>query len=146
MTPKWDRRFWNLAGYIAKWSKDPSAKVGAVIATDTGGAIALGYNGFPTGVEDSGERLKSRRTKLEMIVHAELNALVIAGQAAKGATIYIRGKPICSRCAGLIIQSGIGRVIASDPYLIDKKSKWRRPGIRAIEMLAEAEIPYKFFR
>jgi len=28
---KWDQRFCELAKYISKWSKDPNAKVGAVL-------------------------------------------------------------------------------------------------------------------
>ncbi|SRR6266508_1081541 len=106
---KWDTRFWKLASFVARWSKDPRAKIGAVITAQGGGPIAVGYNGFPSGVEDSAERLTNQRIKLDMVVHAEQNALVIAAQNARGGTIYVRGKPICSRCAGLIIQAGIAR-------------------------------------
>jgi dCMP deaminase len=50
--------------------KDPDARVGAVIADGHGRVIALGYNGFAVGVEDSIERLAKKKQKLEMIVHA----------------------------------------------------------------------------
>jgi deoxycytidylate deaminase len=44
----------------AGWSKDPKAKVGAVIADRQGRVIALGYNGFAAGIEDSDERFNPR--------------------------------------------------------------------------------------
>ena len=141
---KWDKRFWKLAKFVAAWSKDPKAKIGSVLTTQTGGAIALGYNGLPAGVEDSAERLQNQKIKLDMVIHAEQNALVIGGQAARGATLYVRGKPICSRCAGLIIQAGVARVVASDPEKSEKKSKWRQTGLRAVEMLREAGVGVEF--
>ncbi|WP_425311403.1 dCMP deaminase family protein [Methylomonas methanica] len=103
---KWDERFCELAEYISEWSKDPNAKVGAVIFSKKGGNISIGYNGFPMGVEDSAERLTDKDIKLELVVHAEVNALIAAGDRAQGSTIYVWGKPICSRCAGPIIQAG----------------------------------------
>jgi dCMP deaminase len=136
---KWDERFLNLAAFVAQWSKDPKAKVGAVVTSKKAGAIALGYNGFPAGVEDRAERLENPDIKLEMIIHAEQNALLIAGRAAEGGDLFVCGKPICSRCAGLIIQAGITRVVAEDPE-VDPTSKWCETGKRAIEMLEEAGI------
>ncbi len=84
---KWDRRFVELARFVSEWSKDPNAKVGAVI-TNEDGAIALGYNGFPKGIKDD-KRLKNQKEKLPIIVHAEENALLQAGDRAKGATLYV---------------------------------------------------------
>jgi dCMP deaminase len=139
MNNKWDDRFLSLATFVAQWSKDPRAKVGAVITSKRAGAIALGYNGFPAGVEDSAERLEDPDIKLGMIIHAEQNALLIAGRAAEGGTLFVWGKPVCSPCAGLIIQAGITRVVAEDPEA-DETSKWCEPGKRAIAMLREAGI------
>lgn len=139
----WDKRFIELAKSIAEWSKDPKAKIGAVIVSKRDGAIALGYNGFPKGVEDSAERLENNDVKQEMVIHAEQNALIIAGSKAENATIYVWGKPVCSRCAVIIIQSGIKRVVASNPDS-DKESKWHETGQRAIQMFNEAEIQVDF--
>ena len=47
--------------------------------------------------------------------HAEVNALLSAGQRAEGATIYVVGRPVCSACAGALIQAGIARVVAERP-------------------------------
>ena len=143
---KWDKRFFELAKFIADWSKDPSSKVGAVVVSRRGGAVGLGYNGFPAGVEDSAERLDNDDIKLDMVIHSEQNALINAGSKAEGATIYVWGKPICSHCAGFIIQAGIKRVVALDPESVPESSKWRARGELAIEMFREAGIEVVFYK
>ena len=55
----WDRRFMELAAFYARWSKDPSTQVGAVI-TRGKQQVSQGYNGFPAGVADLPERLANR--------------------------------------------------------------------------------------
>lgn len=142
---KWDLRFIELAEFISKWSKD-RAKVGAAIVTKEGGPIALGYNGFPAGVEDD-KRLDNKDLKLEMIIHAEQNALLTAGTRAKGATLYVWGKPICSRCAVVIIQAGISRIVLTNPEdEKDKASIWYTKGVLAIKMFKEAGIEIKYYK
>ena len=64
---KWDERFCKLARFVSEWSKDPNAKVGAVVFSKRGGDISIGYNGFPMGVEDSAERLEDLEIKLELV-------------------------------------------------------------------------------
>ena len=85
MLDKWDHRFLALAEHISNWSKDPSTQVGAVIThTRSKRVVSMGFNGFPAGVEDTRERLDDRETKYEMVVHAEQNALMFAGDRAEG--------------------------------------------------------------
>lgn len=79
MSVKWDRRFFDLAEAVAEWSKDPKAKVGAVLLDALSWTIALGYNGFPAGVEDKAEKLNDPELKKKMVVHAEENTLLCAG-------------------------------------------------------------------
>jgi dCMP deaminase len=95
------------------------------------------------GVEDSGERLENQDVKLEFVVHAEINAIIAAGERANGATIYVWGKPICARCAGPIIQAGIKRVVALAPG--DSDSKWDISGKTAQQMFKEAGIVVDFY-
>jgi dCMP deaminase len=140
---KWDKRFWELAKFVSAWSKDPAAKIGAVIATERG-VIAMGYNGFPKGVEDSADRLEEDDTKLNMVVHAEQNALLIAGPAALGAEMFVWGKPVCSSCGGMIVQAGISRVVSMDPEKSPGSSKWKNRGIVAVSMLKEAGVEMVF--
>jgi dCMP deaminase len=142
---KWDRRFCDLAKFVSEWSKDPKAKVGAVLYAKRGGDIAVGYNGFPMDVEDSIERLENDERKQECIVHAEQNTIIAAGSRSAGATLYVWGKPICGRCAGSIIQAGIIRVVALDPKSLPEDSKWRQKGIYAHEMFNEAGVKVDFY-
>lgn len=123
MIDKWDRRFLELAKHISSWSKDPSTKVGAVIAEPhSRRVVSLGFNGFPAGVEDTEDRLGDRAVKYEMVVHAEQNALLFAGERAKGCVLYVTPLAPCARCAVIIIQSGISRVVAPKPDF--EQEKW----------------------
>jgi dCMP deaminase len=110
---KWDQRFLKLAYDVSDWSKDPSTKVGAVIARGKR-FISLGYNGFPVGVEDTEERLNERELKYQLIVHGERNAIIFAERSLVGCTLYTVPFMPCSVCAGMVIQAGITRVVA--PY------------------------------
>jgi len=139
MLDKWDHRFLVLAEHIAGWSKDPSTKVGAVIThTRLRRIISTGFNGFPAGVEDSQERLDDRETKYEMVVHAEQNALMFAGERAEGATLYVHPLPPCARCAVLIIQSGIVRVVCDQPDF--DHERWGEAAKIADTMFREAGL------
>lgn len=117
----WDIRFLELARHIAGWSKDPSTKVGCVITSPDRRVVSTGFNGFPTGVKDSIERLNDRSVKYEMVVHAERNAIISARKDLSGHRLYSTLQP-CSVCASMIIQAGIAEVIApacDDQRLID---------------------------
>jgi dCMP deaminase len=142
---KWDLRFCEMAKFVAEWSKDPNAKVGAVVFSKRGGGVSIGYNGFPMGVEDSADRLEDQEIKLELVVHAEQNALLAAGSRSQGSTIYVWGKPVCARCAGAIIQAGVKRVVALSPDVVDKNSKWYKTGKYSEQMFAEAGVEMDFY-
>ena len=108
---KWDERFLQLAAHVAGWSKDPSTKVGAVIA-DGKHVVSLGFNGFPPSTEDREEWLNDRPTKYSLVVHAEVNAILNARRPVKGCTIYVDPLSPCAECAKLIAASGIDRVVS----------------------------------
>lgn len=107
---KWDNRFLDMAKLVSTWSKDPSTQVGAVIVDNDNRVISLGYNGFPKKILDNG-RLENRDQKYNIVVHAEANALLFANKSVSGCTLYTYPFQPCSRCASLIIQSGIKRVV-----------------------------------
>lgn len=115
MSADWDTRFLELAEHVATWSKDPSTKVGCVIARPDCTIASVGYNGFPRYVLDTESRLVDRQAKLAMVVHAETNAVVSAYQRLDGCTAYVHPFPPCSTCAGVLIQAGIVRVVAPAP-------------------------------
>lgn len=127
-TEKWDRRFLDVAKHVSTWSKDPSTQVGAVLVKD-GKIVGMGYNGFPRGVVDSAERLDNRELKYQIVIHAEVNAILQAGHAAKGATLYVYPSfmlpPVCSNCAGVAIQAGVSGVVGYFPDLEDPRvQRW----------------------
>ena len=145
MDEKWDDRFIELANFVASWSKDPSTQVGAVIAnSNTKRVVSMGFNGFPAGVEDTADRLGTREIKYEMVVHAESNALLFAGPAAEGCTLYVTPLPPCARCAVLIIQAGISRVVCPTP---DKsKEPWKTQSQISETMFRESGVQFDYLR
>ena len=112
MLSKWDERFIELARLVAAWSKDPSTKVGAVIVRPDRTIASLGFNGFARGVDDTEERFNNRELKYPLTIHAEANALMSANEKLNGCTLYVTPLLPCHACAGLIIQSGISKVVA----------------------------------
>src|ERR1041385_8424724 len=83
---------------------EPNPLVGAVVIGD-GVAVGEGWH------QRFGE------------AHAEVNALVAAGDAARGATLYVTLEPCCHHgktppCTDAVLQAGIRRVVAAmrDPF------------------------------
>ena len=132
----WDRRFLRLAEFIAGWSKDPSTKVGAVITDTMKRIVSTGFNGLPTGVEDTVERLHDRELKYQLMVHAERNAIINARQSLQGTTLYVWPMMPCSVCAAMVIQAGIGEVIAPR----SENPRWRENFRLTEEMFGEAGL------
>tara|TARA_Y100001938_G_scaffold43987_1_gene61010 strand:- start:793 stop:1239 length:447 start_codon:yes stop_codon:yes gene_type:complete len=132
---KWNMRFLEMAMMVGLWSKDPSTQVGAVIVDDDRRVISLGYNGFPKGVADN-QRLNDRKEKYKMIVHAERNAILFANTSVKDATIFTYPFMPCPICTGMIIQSGIRRVVS----LQTDNPRWQEDFKISRKMLDEAEV------
>ena len=133
---KWDNRYLELAKFWAQNSKDPSTKTGAVIVSPDNFVIALGYNGFPRGVEDREDRLSDRETKYKMIVHCERNALLAAKQDLTGSTLYTWPFMSCAPCAGMVIQAGIVRVVAHH----NDNPRWQADFQLTEQMFLEANV------
>jgi dCMP deaminase len=110
--------------------------VGAVIVDDQRRIISTGYNGFPRGVADLPERYADRTVKYEMIVHGEVNAILFATQSLQNTTLYTWPFMPCSRCAAIVIQSGIRRVVA--PYC--PNPRWSDSFVMTQSMFAEAGV------
>lgn len=133
---KWDERFLELAKLVGSWSKDPSTQVGAVIVDDNNRIISIGFNGFPKGIKDSEERLLDRELKYDIVIHAEANALSFANRSVEGCTMYTYPFQPCSRCAGLIIQSEIKRVVS----VIHPDKRWEKSFQIARQLFQESGI------
>jgi dCMP deaminase len=144
---KWDRRFLDLAKHVAQWSKDPSTKVGAVLIS-TDGKEFVGYNGFPIGVLDSDDRLNNREVKYKLVVHAEVNAILKAGDKARGGTLYVWPSfslpPICHECCKMAIQAGVKEIVGYLPDENDERvQRWKASISVSEEMCKEAGITYR---
>ena len=141
---KWDNQYMDLAKCIAKWSKDPSTKIGAVAIGDKGQVLSQGYNGFPRGIDDSPERLHIREEKYKYIVHAEMNCIFNAsfnGVSLANSTMYICGLPCCSDCAKGVIQVGFKKVVMPKQVQTDR---WKESWNRAKEMFREGGVKWEF--
>ncbi len=146
---KWKLRYIQLAADVSSWSKDPSAKVGAVIVGSNGQVLSQGYNGFPRGVNDRVERYNDRKEKHKYVVHAEMNAIYNAsytGVSLDGATIYVYGLPVCNECAKGIIQVGIKSVVVATPEWLEVNTKWVDSWLCTISMFDEAGVGYEWIR
>lgn len=109
---KWDLRFLKMAKEISEWSKDPSTKTGAVIVDGDRRIVGTGYNGFAPGVLDTDQRLNDREIKYKLVVHCEVNAMILAERPVKGYTLYTWPFMSCAPCAAIMIRAGIKRCVA----------------------------------
>jgi dCMP deaminase len=152
-TEKWDRHFLELALLHSKLSKDPSTKVGSVIVGPDKEILSAGFNGFPRGVADTPERLADRDTKLKLVVHAEMNALLAAartGMRLKGCSLYLAatddtgavwGGPPCTRCVVEIIQVGIAEIVSYPIKAVP--SRWHEDLKLSRQLVDEVGIVYR---
>lgn len=103
---------------VALESKDPKTKVGCIIVK--GKKLSYGYNGFPTGVEETPEKWE-RPLKYEYSIHAEKNAIINCPFDTDGSVLYCTHKP-CHRCLGAIINAGIKEVFYLEDYSVSEIS------------------------
>lgn len=117
----WDECFMGLARLTSLRSKDPHTQVGACIVDGEHKVVSIGYNGMPTGLDEtrlSWNRGEGLDSKYLYVCHAEMNALLNTrnGAALKGCTLYVTLFP-CNECAKALIQTGIREVVyENDPY------------------------------
>ena len=139
---KWVSRFLGMAEHVSSWSKDPSTKVGAVIAKDKR-IVSLGFNGFPENTNDSMDIYEDRERKYLRVLHAEANAILFSKADLRDCQLYATHFPCC-QCAALIIQSGISEVYAP----IQSKEfmdRWYEQIKESLAMFTEANVlPFMF--
>ena len=150
---RWDRHFLQLALDHARMSKDPSTQVGAIVVGPDMELISAGFNGFPRGISDTPERLGDRETKYEIIVHAEMNAILAAARSGvplRGCTLYVAaiddrgliwGGPPCVRCAVEAMQAGITEIVSWPQANVPER--WRASLAKSESLLTEAGVRYR---
>ncbi len=124
--PSWDEYFAQICEDVAARSTciRKNRQFGAVIVNDKHEIIATGYNGVVRGAPHC-EDIGCIKDKLNIesgmghgicpAVHAEMNALIQAGNRARDCTMYVNGDP-CKICARLIVNAGIKKVVISGEY------------------------------
>lgn len=141
---KWDERFMRLAREVSTWSKDPSRRIGAIAVDSSRRILSTGYNGFPSRIEDSADRLIDREQKYKYIIHGEMNCIYNAcqnGISLNDSTLYVWGLPVCSECAKGIIQVGIKTVFCG--HVRDNEyadSIWQKSFETTKAMFREANV------
>lgn len=133
-------KFLGIAKAVAALSKDPSTKVGAIALNDDGIVLAVGYNGFPRGVDDNPVRYLNRVVKLKFVSHAEQNLVAqaaYAGHSLKGSTVVLSGLYPCSACTKSMIQAGVKRIITPPSV---PSSSWFEDAEISKVMLTEAGL------
>lgn len=125
--PSWDEYFIEISKTAALRGTCDRGRSGAVIAKDKQ-ILVTGYVGSPKGLphcDEAGHLMEEwihsdgvKRMHCVRTTHAEQNAICQAaklGISIDGATLYCKMAP-CSSCAGMIINSGIKRVVCEKNY------------------------------
>lgn len=116
--PPWDEYFLQIAKLVSTRATCPRLRVGAVLVKDRK-IISTGYNGSPRKTDQCDEvGCHLVNNHCARVLHAEENAVIAAayhGVSTKGTTLYVRYFP-CDRCAKVIINAGIEKVIYRENY------------------------------
>lgn len=108
-----------------RWSVSPNPMVGAVLVAPDGSVVGEGSHGRAGGP------------------HAEAEALVAAGERARGSTLYVNLEPCAHHgrtppCADALVAAGVARVVASlrdpDPRTSGRGfARLREAGVEVVE-------------
>lgn len=111
----WSEMFIEIAKVVAKRSKDPKTKVGAVLVKNNH-VIGIGYNGEPKHFTYEFDWHSTE--KYDYVIHAEMNAVTNAclmGCNVADSDIYVTLSP-CHECMKLLIQHQIRTIYYLDEY------------------------------
>lgn len=138
-----DQKYMELAYAVARLSKDPSTKVGAVIIGPAKEIRSMGYNGAPRGcsADEPSDSRGNRPEKYFWYSHAELNAITNAarvGTPIEGCTMFVTHFP-CMDCARAIVQAGIRRVVTV-VQTAEFNERWSEHTTRANRLFKECEV------
>ena len=139
-------KYMELAYATARFSKDTSTQVGAIIIGPANEIRSMGYNGAPRGcdADEPADVRNIRPEKYFWFSHAELNAITNAarvGTPLEGCTLLVTHPP-CMDCARAICQAGIKRVIAVRPS-DDFRARWHEHAVRSSRLFEECGVTYE---
>jgi len=119
-----------MAETVSMRSKDMTTKVGVIIVSEEKNHVAIGYNGFPTGMSENQSRWDN---KSSYVVHAELNAVINAKTDISGWTVYTTMFP-CTECTKMLLQTGVSRVVYKDRSSASVEDSWKFSKVLLEEM------------
>lgn len=138
MRPNWDQYFMAMAHLASVRSHDEQTQVGCVIVNDKNHIISVGYNGFPSGIEDA-HLPRVRPGKYPFMLHAEQNAISNMLLKENKLKAYITAYP-CSTCAKLLWQNNIRELIVDKHGVIYSMNE---DDIKIINLLLENGLKVK---
>jgi dCMP deaminase len=138
MTPKWEKRFLELATTVGQWSKQEK-KVGAVVVhTETRHVLGVGYNGPPPDFDDS---LLTEENSTDIVVHAEVNAIRNSSAVGDNLSVFVCLHP-CAKCATILASEGrVKRIVCPPPITT---GRWAKSQLEAINIFNEAGIEVSY--
>ncbi|CAH3132827.1 unnamed protein product [Pocillopora meandrina] len=134
----WVEYYRDVAFCVSMRSKDPSLQVGCVtVHPKSLRILSAGYNGFPPGTPNKEENWR-KGTKDDLVVHAEANAVLLAGQAdLEGSIAFVTMYP-CRECAKMLITKGVRKV-----YYLSLKKKYQADSTAIFKEAGVEVVPIK---
>ena len=126
--PTLDETYLKMAQVLSERAACTRRQVGALLVDSETRIVAAGYNGVPSGeLHCSDGGCPRGRMSYEEVkeftsydnctaLHAELNALIRAGDKARGATLYVTCQ-MCSWCEKVARAANVARVVWPDGEL-----------------------------
>ena len=134
----WHEYYIQIATIAAKKSKDPSSQVGCVIVDPNNRIVSTGFNGFVAGCDED-QMTYDRPMKYNLIIHAEMNALMFANQSVAGCTVYVTHHP-CDNCFKHLLQAGIQQVYYRSKSVLERFSKDQLEAINKLQKATGVNI------
>jgi dCMP deaminase len=139
-----NKKWLRIAERYSKLSDDPSTKVGCVITDTEDCMVSSGFNCMPYGCSCDESVWNDRPRKYKRVIHAEVSAILDAPVDIMGFNLYVWPTssfiPICSRCASLICERRLGKVIWSYDPLVTAFDHWKDACSETIPMFTESGI------
>jgi dCMP deaminase len=112
----WGSYFINIAHVVKTRSKDPKLQVGAVLVSlNDNRIISTGYNSMRAGLDDKLIDWTDREFVKELVIHAEMNAILYAQSKFEDSVLFLTHSP-CSHCLKLISATKIKKIVYDVVY------------------------------
>jgi dCMP deaminase len=110
----WEEYALKLAQVAALKSKDPYIQVGCCLLRHDNSVASLGFNGFPSGMEEDWNDRNERR---KYVVHSETNAL----RYVRPEECYLAAVTLlpCNDCLKSLASYGIKKIVYEEIYKQD---------------------------